>query len=333
MIIPQKRTNMVREISVETTEELFALLQSQKLFHTTNLFESVSPGKAKCIFRGQSHTKTLIPSALRGRNKLKDFCTQLMPKPKRKKPPHAIYNYLATQLISEIVAVVYFLEAADKEGVATHLDYEQFRRQYDIINGILQRSFSPQKKNIHNYTRDELEKIVFPSPELAPAIALAQHYGVPTRLLDFSESPYVALYWAAEKHLTTSPAKLKNKMLMLCAFNDGALGLSNPELMKQISVVRVPRYTNPNILRQKGIFLSLDRATVHFLDNNNWPSFESILEEHGALEYLLKIYIPATESHNILKELFNLDITRHSLMPSLENMAKSISYRKALFDY
>lgn len=36
-----------------------------------------------------------------------------------------------------------------------------------------------------------------PSTKLA-WLAMMQHYGVPTRLLDFSESPYVALYFALE---------------------------------------------------------------------------------------------------------------------------------------
>ncbi|HWQ90515.1 MAG TPA: FRG domain-containing protein [Clostridia bacterium] len=56
-------------------------------------------------------------------------------------------------------------------------------------------SFDQFKSKFHLYDREN----VCPSSKLA-WLSIMQHYGVPTRLLDFTESPYVALYFALESY-------------------------------------------------------------------------------------------------------------------------------------
>jgi hypothetical protein len=64
-------------------------------------------------------------------------------------------------------------------------------------------SISQFKSKFHLYDRENVQ----PSSKLA-WLSVMQHYGVPTRLLDFSESPYVALYFALEGYNSQTKASL-----------------------------------------------------------------------------------------------------------------------------
>jgi hypothetical protein len=59
------------------------------------------------------------------------------------------------------------------------------------------------KSKFHLYDRDNLE----PKSKLA-WLGIMQHYGVPTRLVDFTVSPYVALYFALETYQPTTKADI-----------------------------------------------------------------------------------------------------------------------------
>jgi len=78
----------------------------------------------------------------------------------------------------------------------------------------------------------------------------------------------------------------------------------------------------------------MPKANQFFIDNKHWPSVENIIESDEKLNgALLKFILPVSEADNLLRILFDYDITKYHLMPSLDNIADSVNYRLKLFPW
>ena len=158
-----------------------------------------------------------------------------------------------------------------------------------------------------------------------------QHYGAPTRLLDWSESPLYGLYFA----VTTNPAK-SAALWMLKPLDLNKLATSNPKEAKFIPSFEdqlLDNYSTESIEASnlEGVFPMAALATR----NNTRIQAQlgvftishrtaTAIEEIGSGGHIIKYKISATAKKQILSELRVLGVSKFQLFPELASAGELI---------
>lgn len=153
---------------------------------------------------------------------------------------------------------------------------------------------------------------------LAELEAFAQHYGFPTRLLDWSESPYVAAFFAA-----CEPEKCVSKVIAIWC----------------LDVVEAKHVTNDHDLVVQDRELDGDRRQVwqrasFTINRTNLTRTNEVfdptkgkLRADARLPVLFKCTIPVSESEAMLEDLDFMRINYLSVYPDVEGLVKHSKYK------
>jgi hypothetical protein len=204
-------------------------------------------------------------------------------------------------------------------------------------------SLAQFQSKFHLYDRENMQ----PESKLA-WLSIMQHYGVPTRLLDFTESPYVALYFALESYTPHSNADfsifaIDYSATMECSIahvrsKDSAFNETRASIFEKqddvfenivdrfsydIAWIAEPKQLNARLDRQAGSFL---------LSGNRGLQIKNVLDSNPYAKVpMYKFRIPYDLYEGIFTLLRKMNITSKSLYGDLDGLARSIRMQMQVY--
>lgn len=161
---------------------------------------------------------------------------------------------------------------------------------------------------------------------------LMRHHGCPTRLLDWTESPLVALFFACEdeKHREVD-GDLWCLLPTVLNENWGMTGEHSGEIPAFGRSAEIDQYSPGNIIMSRGIE-SYPAAAIAPRESGRMSVQQSVftihhkrivpIEDIGEKNHLWKLTIPKDAKQLILNELATLGISRLAIYPDLDSVAQ-----------
>jgi len=281
--------------------------------------------KGKFVFRGHASDKyALTPSALRPQSK-EWFCRLSLSGSGNGKE--------------------------DIEWVQMSNEYNLLRRFYKTCDsrGLYIPNISRIRKSFH----DKIDVDTLLTNEnwlpydLWEIAALAQHYGIPTRLLDWTHDKHTALYFSVEDQLEGKNVPEGTKHIVLWALNINEV-LYPPNWGMPLCLVQPIYHGNPNLAAQQGMFTlwqikkSIDivdiKIQVDIKTPTNRKPLDELIQEHASGNtkhtdpYLYKIELPFGEARILYKYLKGIGYDASRIYPGYIGVSKAVMHEHFMYD-
>ena len=302
--------NNVKEIKCDSVKDFI-----QRISYGGDLYKLID---SRYIYRGESSDEyKLIPSALRpeNHNELVDLVTNFLPLYK-----YANENSECFQMAAEFISLYLFYMRSDYRGLDIP-NIDDFRNK---LVGLI---------NLYDFIYRNPTWLPLKYIELA---GLAQHYGVKTRLLDWSQDINVAIYFAISGLMKIEESKMPKNILLWVL--DTTIFKAPEEDIPSIFLY-TPKYAgNPNLRAQKGVFsVNCIYNDYTGINGNNFAmadketkSLDDIIKEakrdtRNEEPILYKILIPTPQDDELYNYLRNEGYDASLIFPGYDGVTKTIS--------
>ena len=153
-------------------------------------------------------------------------------------------------------------------------------------------------------------------------LALAQHHGLPTRLLDWTYSALTALWFAVKDQAKKDVDVDKDGVVWVFSpsvedYHEQDID-SSPYSIKETKVFR-PKHVGQRITAQAGLF------TAHVMSDDRGASRIEKLKRYSSK--LVKVNVMAASFPKLRKELHMLGVNHASMVPDLDGLCKHLEWR------
>jgi len=245
--------------------------------------------------------------------------------------------------------------------VATTLSGSWFRGHARVYGELTPKIFRKQYEDVRKWRPDIEHSLIEAFKRGAPALQqnipnqedhlawlfIMQHHGAPTRLLDWTKSALIALFFVVSKHASDEgelwamyPINLNDR--------SGFHGVPLPNHPILTYFTLEPRYDPPKLIGKLGLsqiptnplaveppmnfprmVTQLSRFTIHPMPMQGNSIAELLPDE----KHLVRYIIPANSKEKLQRNLAALGITHGTLFPDLDSLAKDIIYEHQVVAY
>jgi hypothetical protein len=170
--------------------------------------------------------------------------------------------------------------------------------------------------------------------DLLRLVGLAQHHGIPTRLLDWSSDPIAAAFFAAVDLLPS----VGDAIVVWALHKERASRVEvrgvrlpyipgQPTISPRIYIDRPLSGDNPYLAAQSGwLFTTIRNSGIYYMQHNGLrPSLEDFVAESNSPDIVLrKLILPHEYVADLRQLLYRENVSRGLFMPTMDNVAKDV---------